>query len=108
MSNFYLISIQDEIRRVVKSFPSKFVVDKNLPSASLLSTWINDRAKNFYEESALVDHALALLNCAELNGKIHLFDPRCFSHSLLVFVPISMVSYAFSRNLGMAYPCHLN
>jgi hypothetical protein len=44
------------------------VVDKNLPSSSLLADWINTRAKDIFEESALVEHALALLHCAQING----------------------------------------
>jgi hypothetical protein len=49
-------------------FPAKFVLDKNLPPA-LLADWINARARHIFEESALVDHALALLHCAQINGK---------------------------------------
>ena len=67
-----LFSFQSEIRSVLKSFPSKFIVDKNLPSAALLSDWINRRAEMIFEESALVDHALALLHCAQINGNFRL------------------------------------
>ena len=59
---------QAEVRAVSRLFPAKFVVERNSPSASLMSNWINARAKNIFEESALVEHALALLHCAQING----------------------------------------
>lgn len=61
-------------------FDGRFFFEGGSPSASMLSTWVDHRAKQFEEESSLVDHALALLQIAAANG-IHV-DSRLY-HRIL-------------------------